>query len=130
MTKRAISKTIFAACVLFPALTASAFAGEGFFQKIGDGPKRVIQDIITPESVDNGKGGASLHVQFVATMRVDCQDAQTGVPRGDNTITAISHISQQDAANQVFAANDRVPLCQQNGDTTRIAIPGTFRWMN
>jgi hypothetical protein len=108
---------------------ASAFACESVFCKIGDGPKRVIQDIVTPNKVDQGPARAAPAVKYSATLRIDCQDAQTGAPRADNTITVVSNVSQQDAENQILAITGRSDICQANGDTTRVSIPGTARWM-
>jgi hypothetical protein len=128
----AIVKTTIAASIMFPCLAGNALAGEGFFDKIGDGPKRVLQDIVTPNRVDPPAPQRPMQTpvaRYAATMRVDCMDAQTGAPRGDNTITAVSNISLQDAQSQIFAANEKRDICQANGDTTRVYIPGTFRWM-
>ena len=127
---KTIVKATIAASILIPSLTGSAFAGEGFFQKIGDGPKRVLQDIVTPNKVDPAPArSAPAPTQYSATMRVDCRDAQTGAPRADNTITAVSNVSQEDAYNQILAITARSDICQANGDTTRVYVPGTFRWM-
>jgi hypothetical protein len=118
---------------MIPSLTGSAFAGEGFFEKIGDGPKHFVQDIFTPNSVDRPAPAAAPApapvAQYSATLRVGCLDAQTGADRADNTITATSTISTADAMNYILNLANRSDLCQANGDTSRITRPGSARWM-
>ena len=132
MTQTSLVKTLvkatIAVCIMIPG---SAFAGEGFFQKIGDGPKRVVQDIFTPNSVDRpAPAPAPAPVaQYSATLRVGCLDAQTGADRADNTITATSTVSTADAMNYILNLANRSDLCQANGDTSRITRPGSAHWM-
>jgi hypothetical protein len=120
------------AFLMIPHFASSATAGEGFFQKLGDGPKRVIQDIVTPNKVDRSTPTvpASAPVRhYSATYRVDCIDANTGRDRADNSITATSDASQAAAVNYILDLANRSDLCQANGDTSRITKPGSGRWM-
>jgi hypothetical protein len=130
---KTIVRTTIAASIMISSLNSSAFAGEGFFEKIGDGPKRFVQDIFTPNSVDppapaSAPAPAPVN-KYTATLRVDCMDAQTGADRADNTITASSNVSTADARNYIINLANRSDLCQANGDTSRVTKPGSGRWM-
>jgi hypothetical protein len=137
MTQAAFVKTILkatvAASILIPSLTGSAFAGEGFFEKIGDGPKNRIREIFTPNKVES-PAPAPIVVPTPAnlywvTYRVDCIDARTGTNRADNTVTQSSTVSRADAMNIVLILSRQEDLCQANGDTSRVTKPGSGRWM-
>jgi hypothetical protein len=127
------ARSIIAAVVVLAAVGSGNFANEAnacetVFCKIGDGPKRVIHDIFTPNKVDKpGTPAAVLPKRFSATYRVDCVDVDTGADRADTTITATSDVSEDAARNYILNLASRSDLCQANGDTSRVAKSG--RWM-
>jgi hypothetical protein len=136
MTQVSLVKTVvratIAASIMIPGLTGSAFACESVFCKIGDGPKRVVQDIVTPNKVDPPAPARPAAVPvstYAAVLRGDCMDAQTGAPRADNTITTYSNLSEIDAEHIAIAIAARSDICQANGDTTRVLVPGSLRWL-
>jgi hypothetical protein len=107
-----------------------ATAGEGVFQKFGDGLRHGVEDILTPNKVDKPAQPASPPVpQYSATYRVDCLDAQTGADRADNTITATSPISEAAARAYILDLASKADLCEANGDTTRVTKRGSGRWI-
>jgi hypothetical protein len=150
MAKIILVKTIvmaaIAATIIIPTLVSSAAAGEGFFQKIGDGPKRVLQDIVTPNKVDppapvrapgpvQASVPAPVPVQassphFVATYRVDCRDAQTQADRADNTLQFSGPAASKEAfENYIINLSHEQDFCQGNGDTSRVMKPGSGRFL-
>jgi hypothetical protein len=110
-----------------------ATAGEGVFQKFGDGLRHGVEDILTPNKVDEKPSTAPANSapgpQYSATYRVDCRDAQTGADRADNTITATSPVSEGAARAYILDLASKSDLCQANGDTSRVTKRGSGRWM-
>jgi hypothetical protein len=154
MAKTTLVKTIvtaaIAATIVIQTLVSSASAGEGFFQKIGDGPKRFIRDIVTPNKVDppapapapaparipvQASTPAPVPVQassphFVATYRVDCRDAQTGADRADNTLEFSGPAASKEAFyDYIINLSHQKDFCQGNGDTSRVMKPGSGRFL-
>jgi hypothetical protein len=150
MAKIILVKTIvtaaIAATIIIPTLVSSAAAGEGFFQKIGDGPTRVLRDIVTPNKVDppapvrapvpvQATVPAPVPVQassphFVATYRVDCRDAQTQADRADNTLQFSGPAASKEAfENYIVNLSHKQDFCQGNGDTSRVMKPGSGRFL-
>jgi hypothetical protein len=112
------------------SISSIGFAGENVFQKIGDGPRREIEDIVTPNKIDKPSQRAPApQKRFSATYRVLCMDATTGADRADNTITAYSTVSEEDAMNVISQQVRLKDICQANGDTSRVTKPGTGYWM-
>lgn len=137
----------FAALLLagVPYASTSVQAGEGFLQKFGDGLRHTVESVVKnpvealpvcwgqPQNCrGEDKKTAQVKVApqtFSATYRVDCIDAVTGADRADNTITATSTVSLDEARNEIIRRYQTSDLCQANGDTSRITKPGSGRWL-
>jgi Repeat of unknown function (DUF5648) len=110
---------------------------EGFFEKMGDGPAKFFglksrEDSNTQkgQGVPTQSNTSSVGIpRYSATYRVDCQDALTKADRADDTITATSFISEDDARNYILNIANKTDLCQANGDKSRVTKAGTGRWM-
>jgi hypothetical protein len=119
-----------------------AYAGEGFFEKIGNGPRNVVVGIIEhPQRIfppcwgsdrcDNPSEttATAQRPYYSVSFRVDCVDAVTGADRADNTVTVTSPVSIDDARNTVMQSYQTTDLCQANGDRSRRMVPGSGRWL-
>ena len=97
----------------------SVSAGEGFFEKIGDGPRHAVEGLVQhPQRIfpvcwgsdrcDDPAKPAPTTVatpSFTVTFRVDCKDAVTGADRADNPITVtLDGSSIDDARNRRWSA--------------------------
>jgi hypothetical protein len=133
----------------------SAHAGEGFFEKIGDGWRtgkwvpglpdikpKTWQEVVFPicwgspqdcRGEAEGKAGPGHPPLYSATFRVDCVDAANGRDRGDSTITYTSSKSIDDARQQATNAYSSSDLCQADPnykDPSRITKPGSGRFVD
>lgn len=132
-----------------------ALGGEGFFEKIGDGWKKghwirglqgvrpqSWQEVIFPicwgspqdcrDTPSDAIGGFPAPV-YSGSVRADCQDINTGKPRGDSTITILSKVSIEDAKNQAWQACTTTDICKSDPkyqDPTRVEVPGTCRFLD
>jgi hypothetical protein len=133
----------------------AALGGEGFFEKIGDGWKKghwipslqgvkpqTIQEVIFPicwghpqdcrDTPTKSIGGLPVPA-YSATVRADCQDINTGKPRGDSTVTKVSLVSMEDAKNQAWQACTTTDICKLDPnyqDPTRVEVPGSCRFLD
>jgi hypothetical protein len=141
-------------CAGIPNGANVAHAGEGFFQKIGDGWKKgkwipgipnvrpqTVQEVLFPvcwghpqDCRESAKpaGGPSQRVPEAwvsVSYRVDCRDRDTGADRADNTVTVTAPTRDQAVARieELARTSD---LCQANGDLSRITVPGSGRYLN
>jgi hypothetical protein len=140
--------------------TLSAFAlipcqaGEGVFQKLGDGWRngqwipgfnihirpKTWQEVVFPvcwgspqdcREPTKAKVGALPAPLYSVTYIVDCQDTSTSppTPRGDQIITFYSAISYEDAKNKALQEINQPPdLCQRDPkylDRSRTTVPGS-----
>jgi hypothetical protein len=138
-----------------PRATNLAYAGEGFFQKIGDGWKKgnwvpgipsvrpqTVQEVIFPVcwgSPQDCRDDANKRIQTVApggtpsfvsvSYRVDCRDRDTGADRADNTVTATAK-TRDAAVAEIERLARSSDLCQGNGDLSRVTVPGSGRYLN
>jgi hypothetical protein len=145
--------------VTFLALSAvpsgsAAHAGEGFFEKIGDGWRKgewvpgvpdvkpkTWQEVVFPicwgspqdcrEGAKNknqqATGGAQPLVSI--SYRVDCRDRDTGGDRADSTIT-VTASTRQAATAEVERLAHTTDLCQGSGDRSRVTVPGSGRYLD
>lgn len=140
--------------VAFPPV---AQAGEGFFEKIGDGWRQgkwvpgvpdikpqTWQEVVFPicwgspqdcrgeaEKTESRPGQPSPPL-YAATFRVDCIDKDNGRDRGDSTSTFTSRASLDEARQAALNAYNSSDLCQIDPnyrDASRITKPGSGRFM-
>jgi hypothetical protein len=139
------------------AFAPPAHAGEGFFEKIGDGWRKgkwvpgvpdikpqTWQEVVFPicwGSPQNCRGEAEKTAArpgqpppplFAATFRVDCIDKDNGRDRGDSTSTFTSSASLDEARRAALNAYNSSDLCQIDPnyrDASRITKPGSGRFM-
>ena len=138
-----------AAAFLIPDVQ-TAHAGEGFFQKIGDGWRKgkwipglpdikpqTWQEFVFPicwgspqdcrDDADK-KVGPGHPPLYSVTFRVDCVDADNGWDRGDSTTTFTSSKSIDDAKQAALNAYNSSDLCQIDPnyrDASRVMKPGS-----
>jgi hypothetical protein len=138
-------------------LTHGARAGEGFFQKIGDGWRKgkwvpglpdvkpqTWQEVVFPicwGSPQDCRGEAQQTASkqgvpppplYSVTFRVDCIDADNGRDRGDSTTTFTSSKSEDDARQAAVNAYKSSDLCQYDPnyrDRSRITRTGSGRFI-
>ena len=139
------------------SVTPVAHAGEGFFEKIGDGWRKgkwipglpdvkpqTWQEVVFPicwGSPQDCRGEAEKTVSkpgqrppllYSATFRVDCIDRDNQRDRGDSTITYTSGKSLEDARQAALNAYHSSDLCQIDPnyiDASRITKPGSGRFI-
>jgi hypothetical protein len=156
-------------CVLLSTLAGSALvvampvtqvaqAGEGFFQKIGDGWRKgkwvpglpdvkpqTWQEVVFPicwgspqdcrgeaEKTAAGKGRPLSSPLYSVTFRVDCIDKDDGRDRGDSTTTFSSAKSADDARQAALNAYNSSDLCQADPnyrDASRVTKPASGRFI-
>jgi len=133
-------------------------AGEGFFDKIGDGWKQgkwvpgipsvkpqTLQEVIFPicwgnpqncrdsdETKETRKQGQPASPVYEASFRVDCTDKYNGRNRGDSTIFVRSSTSIEDAKSKALDAYRTSDLCQVDPnyqDRSRVMVPGSGRFI-
>lgn len=148
MTKHFPSLFVAALCAVSTVCpSGTAQAGEGFFQKIGDGWKNVIpkvqlkspQELLpvcwgSPQECrdDNQRNGTQTHqaqARVSVSYRVDCRDRDTGRDRADNTVT-VSAPTRAAAVAEIERLARTTELCQANGDSSRVTVPGSGRYLN
>jgi hypothetical protein len=141
------------AAVTIPA-THVAQAGEGFFQKIGDGWRKgkwvpgvpdvkpqTWQEVVFPicwgspqdcRGEADKKAGQGHPPLYSVTFRVDCFDTENGRDRGDSTTTFTSSKSVDDAKQKALDAYNSSDLCQIDPnyrDASRIMRRGSGRFV-
>jgi hypothetical protein len=141
------------AAVIAPAIP-SAQAGEGFFEKIGDGWRKgewlpgvpdvkpqTWQEVIFPicwgspqdcRGKAETKAGPNHPPLYSVTFRVDCVDTGNGRDRGDSTTTFTSSKSVDDAKQAALNAYNSSDLCQIDPnyrDASRVMKPGSGRFL-
>lgn|SRR5262249_52452304 len=158
--KSAVRKIFFSATAAYaiaaisiPAMRA-AHAGEGFFQKIGDGWRKgkwvpglpdvkpqTWQEVVFPicwgsphdcRGEADKKAGQAHPLLYSVTFRVDCIDADNGRDRGDSTSTFTSSKSIDDAQQKALDAYNSSDLCQIDPnyrDSSRNMRPGSGRFV-
>jgi hypothetical protein len=147
-----------ALCALSILAVGPATAGEGFFEKIGDGWKKghwvpnlpdvkpqTVQEVLFPvcwgspqdcrddarRNQKAGTGGAQTQQVALVSVsyRVDCRDRNTGRDRADSTVT-VTASSRQAAVAEIERLARAQDLCQGNGDQSRVTVPGSGRYLN
>jgi hypothetical protein len=166
-TKEAMMRTAIR-YLLLSALAASALtiipetkvaqAGEGFFQKIGDGWRKgnwvpglpdvkpqTWQEVVIPvcwgspqncrgeaQKAAAGKGHPPSAPIYSVTFRVDCIDKDNGRDRGDST-TTFSSAKSEDEARQValntYRSSDLCQIDPNYRDASRVMKPGSGRFI-
>ena len=159
---KTIRTALAGALVAYVAFAGASFvpvahAGEGFFQKIGDGWRKgqwapgipdvkpqTWQEVIFPicwGSPQDCRGEAEKSVSkpgqpipplYSATFRVDCIDRDNGRDRGDFTTTFTSGKSLEDARQTALNAYHSSDLCQIDPnykDASRIMKQGSGRFL-
>jgi hypothetical protein len=158
MTRHVLSGALAAYVALAGASFApAAHAGEGFFEKIGDGWRKgkwvpglpdvkpqTWQEVVFPVcwgSPQDCRGEAQRTASkpgqpppplYSATFRVDCIDRDNGRDRGDSTSTYTSGKSLEDARQAALNAYKSSDLCQIDPnykDESRIMKPGSGRFI-
>jgi hypothetical protein len=137
--------------------TPTALAGEGFFEKIGDGWRKgewvrglpdvkpqTWQEVLFPicwgspqdcrgeAEKTASKPGQPVPPLYSATFRVDCIDRDNGRDRGDSTSTFTSAKSLDDAKQAATNAYNSSDLCQVDPnyrDASRVMKPGSGRFI-
>ncbi|MEA2918597.1 MAG: hypothetical protein QOJ15_10678 [Bradyrhizobium sp.] len=131
-------------------------AGEGFFEKIGDGWRKgtwvpgipdvkpqTLQEVIFPvcwgspqDCRDDAKknntsraAGQQVATVVSVTYMVDCIDATDGADRADSVVT-VSASTRQAAVAEIERLKQTTDLCQGNGDLSRVTKRGTGRYLN
>jgi hypothetical protein len=88
-----------------------------------------LRDLVTPNNVESGRPPPSTSViKFKAQYRVDCKNTFTNRV-DDSTITAYSEISVDDAKRYILDRLGNTDLFQNDGDTSRVMIAGSGRWL-
>ena len=112
-------------------IASSTYAGEGFFQKIGDGWRngdwlpRYTGPKATPARTAPSGAPNTVSVSY----RVNCRDRDTGADRADNTLTVAA--PTRDAAVAVIEqALQTRDIRQDSGDLSRVSVPGTGHYLN
>jgi hypothetical protein len=137
LLKRALGASVGIAII---ALTAGvgvthigdrAYAGEGFFQKIGDGWRNGdwLPRYTGPKATPAASAPSSTANRVSVSYRVDCRDRDTGGDRADNTLTVAAPTREAAVAAIEQALRTR-DICQDSGDLSRISVPGTGRYLN
>ena len=133
---------------------APVHAGNGFFEKIGDGWKhgkwvpgiphvkpKTWQEVIFPvcwgspqDCRDDAKkqdqrtsGGPQPLVSV--SYRVNCRDRDTGGNRADSTVT-VTASTRAGAVAEIERLARSTDLCQGTGDLSRVTIPGSGRYLD
>jgi hypothetical protein len=66
---------------------------------------------------------------FSVTYRADCRDKATGASRAASTVT-VSASTRQAAVDEIERMIRTNDVCQGNGDLSRIAVPGSGRYLD
>jgi hypothetical protein len=160
--KKTIRYVLLSTVVAYAAFTGVPFtpvaqAGEGFFEKIGDGWRKgkwvpglpdvkpqTWQEVVFPicwGSPQNCRGEAEKTVSrpgqplpplYAATFRVDCIDRDNGRDRGDSTSIYTSMKSLDEARQAALNAYNSSDLCQIDPnyrDASRLMKPGSGRFI-
>jgi hypothetical protein len=70
-----------------------------------------------------------LQPPFSVTYRVECKDKATGASRATSTVT-ISASTRQAAVNDIERMIRTGDVCQGNGDSSRMTVPGSGRYLD
>jgi hypothetical protein len=108
-----------------------AYAGEGFFDKIGDGWRNGdwLPRYTGPKGAPPQTAAAGPANTVSVSYRVNCRDRDNGADRADNTLT-VAAPTREAAVAQIEQALRTTDICQDSGDLSRVEVLGTGHYLN